>query len=343
MATYISRFFPNSDPDRITIKELREFLALRIEENQNLEYKPRGILVKADNSIIQPQTQSHIVGFLALAKSVAGFANAEGGLLVLGVKEKVENFKGTISKIRPGAIAAIPPTVTREMIETNLLAKIQYPLEGLKIVPVRLGSRSQHCVYLVDVPQSTRPPHRVGELHYYQRYNFDVLAMHHYQIADLFGKRTRPNLHLVVSIKRRGTTTSSGRVTSQRGAVVFSIENIGPGTAKFPYLSLALPGTSRLSQFGVDGNGHEGLTRLPSSGPPGTVKFGAAFEIVIHPGTQLPVAALDIDYVPGHALSDILVNFELAAEGTELKRSTLFISGQTIVEELVGSPHLGAT
>jgi predicted HTH transcriptional regulator len=82
-------------------------------------------------------------GFEALAKALAGFANAEGGLLILGVREKPEKINGRLVKIRPGGIYALPlGTVTKEMIESKLRTLIQFPIDDLTIVPLRLSNRS---------------------------------------------------------------------------------------------------------------------------------------------------------------------------------------------------------
>lgn len=196
MASYLERFFGKARPDEITYDDFLAFHQQGVEEHQHLEYKPRGMLVRQDDTIIKPQPgRPHdIVGFSELAKSVSGFANAEGGLLVLGVKEEAEKHKGTVVKVRPGEISALPINVTREMIENRLIEKIQFHIDGIRIVPLRSSPTSSGFVYLIDVPQSIRPPHRVDELYYFQRYNFSTLEMKHFQIADLFGKRLVPDL-----------------------------------------------------------------------------------------------------------------------------------------------------
>ncbi len=38
------------------------------------------------------------------------------------------------------------------MIENELLAKIQYPIEGITIVSLRSSARSANFIYLIDVP-----------------------------------------------------------------------------------------------------------------------------------------------------------------------------------------------
>jgi hypothetical protein len=334
MPKFIERFFRKYKPEDITIQDVRDFIFQGIEENQNLEYKPRGLLVKGDNTILSASDPKQVIGFSALAKSIAGFANAEGGLLVLGIKEKTQRFKGTTVKVRPGPISPIPPSVTREMIEMQLATKIQFPIEGINIFPIRVGIRSNYSIYLIDVPQSTRAPHRVNELYYFQRYNFDVLQMHHYQIADLFGKRRKPYLQLQSTIVRGGNSSSGGTITVYHGRVVFSIRNTGMGIAKYPYLSIKLPKPYRISQYGVDGNGNEGLQRLVNVGPPEKVHFGSASELVIHPGTQLHVAAIEIEYRPGTTIQDFDIEYELTAEDIEITSSVLHIPGETIITEL---------
>ncbi len=211
MATYIERYFKKSDP---TYQDFLIFLRQRIEENQTLEYKPRGLLVYQDDSIVPDSAPGR--GFLTLAKIVAGFANAEGGLLVLGVKERPESFRGVKQRILPGSVSAIPLNVTREIIENQLLAKIQYPIDNLLILPLRSSTRSKHFVYLIDVPQSSRVPHRVNELYYYQRYNFSTIDMKHYQIADLFGKRIAPVLD-VLAERSQGLNEERGHITLNVG------------------------------------------------------------------------------------------------------------------------------
>ena len=194
MVTFLERYLKKSRTEDITYSDLDAFLQQDIEENQNLEYKPRGMLVRQDDSIIKSPNRWDVVGFSTLAKVVAGFANAEGGLLVLGVEELVEWYDKVPIKKRPGPISPLPISVTREQIENQLLAKIKQPIAGITIVPVYPDAT--HVIYLIDVPQSIQIPHRVDELFYYQRVNFSTHELQHFQIADLFGKRLAPDLEI---------------------------------------------------------------------------------------------------------------------------------------------------
>lgn len=228
MTSFLQRYLKKTKPEDITYKDVLHFLQQGVEEHQTLEYKPRGILVKQDNTIIKSSNPREIMGFAELAKTVAGFANAEGGLLVLGVKEKPEKYNGEVVKIRPGAISALPINVTREMIENELLAKIQYPIEGIAIVPLRSSARSLNFIYLIDVPQSIRAPHRVNDLYYFQRYNFSTREMKHFQIADMFGRRFSPDLYVEIQTMKKDSNEEQGLFT-----VYPVINNRGKAVAKY--------------------------------------------------------------------------------------------------------------
>lgn len=231
-AEFINRYL-NKLPKDLEWDDLRRFVAEGIEENLTLEYKPRGLLVDTNGAPIKPKNRNEVVGFAQLAKLVAGFANSAGGLLVLGVKEKPERYKGQVVKIRPGSFSEIPPTITREMIEHNLEAKIQVSIDELTIVPIRKTPNSKNCVFLIDVPPSVRAPHRVNELFYYQRHNFSTVEMQHYQIADMFGRRMRPDLEIAVTDISNKITAPENKQKTRSVRVTFLVINAGRAVAKY--------------------------------------------------------------------------------------------------------------
>jgi len=237
MAGYIDHYFEKSAKD-VTYSDLLSFLGQRIEEHQTLEYKPRGILVRENDSIIKPSSPTEISGFVALAKTIAGFANAEGGLLVLGVKERAEKYKGTTVKIRPGAVSPLPPTVSREMIENQMVALIQYPIQNIVIKVLHPGQKSKKAIYLIDVPQSRLAPHRVNESRYYQRYNFSTLEMKHFQIEDIFGRRQRPLVSASFGYQKRHTPDPQ---RLHKYELVIKLSNQGRSMASYVGLDFEFP------------------------------------------------------------------------------------------------------
>src|SRR2546427_10897538 len=97
---------------------LEAFLESAIEEGLNLDYKDIAAAANPDK----------------LSTIISAFANAEGGLLILGVTEKEElDEKGRVVKIRPGRITWGSKSVTREKIESMLIDRIRTWVSGLRL------------------------------------------------------------------------------------------------------------------------------------------------------------------------------------------------------------------
>jgi len=101
---------------------LEAFLESAIEEGLNLDYKD---IAAAEN----PDKLSTII---------SAFANAEGGLIVLGVAEKEEfDEREHVVRIKPGRIAWGSKSLTREKIESMLIDRIRPWVTGLRIHTIR--------------------------------------------------------------------------------------------------------------------------------------------------------------------------------------------------------------
>lgn len=316
MALFLERYLKKTRPEDITHQDFLQFLQQGVEEHQTLEYKPRGILVKQDNSIIKPSNPRDVLGFVELAKSVAGFANAEGGLLVLGVKEKPEKYKGDIVKIRPGAISALPLNITREMIENELLAKIQYPIEGITIVPLRSSPRSSNFIYLIDVPQSPRAPHRVNELYYFQRYNFSTQQMKHFQIADMFGRRLSPDLEIGIQ-RKPGLNEDRGHFTLHP-----LIYNRGQVVAKYATCIC-----------NVLSDSYKIMQSTWQKTDENRWQFATGFNSVIYPEIPFDTGSMEFEPLPNLRPGFLTLQFGLYAEGMVGKTYSIQISLIGIVQQ----------
>jgi hypothetical protein len=310
MISFLERFLKKARPDEITYQDFVSFLRQGVEEHQTLEYKPRGLLVKQDDTIIKPKFPQEVIGFTALAKSVSGFANAEGGLLILGVNERPEKYRGTLVKIKPGAINALPISITREMIENQLLAKIQPPIEGIKIVPLRSSPRSKKVVYLIDVPQSIQAPHRVNELYYFQRINFSTLEMKHFQIADLFGKRLAPDLDILIQKE-----PSDENLVKIR----FLIRNQGRAVAKYATCTCSVVGGTYEVQ----------VSDWPKSGD-NRWQFATGFNSVVYPEVPLDTGSFTYKLLENATVRLLILRIGLYAEGMTGKNYTFTIEPDNI-------------
>jgi hypothetical protein len=221
----------------------------------------------------------------------------------LGVEEKPENYKGSIVKVRPGIITPLPPNISREMIENNLLSKIQYPIPDLKIVTVKIGPRSKKYVYLIDVPQSKIAPHRVNEIYYFQRYNFTTFEMKHYQIADLFGRRLAPDLEIIIQSKN-GLNEDQGHFT-----LVPLIHNRGNTAAKYvTCICTILSGPYEIMQ-----------SRWNVRENKKVCQFSTGFNTVVYP--EVPTDSGYIEFKPKHkdTVEPLILSFKLYAEDMQGK------------------------
>src|SRR5437016_3366568 len=111
MTTYLDRFFNKVNPNEISYADFEKFLQSEIEENLNLDYKSGLLIVGWQRSHIvnnKLDNNKSDKGFSDLAKTIIGFANAEGGLLILGVQELPEVINGVRVKVRPGAVEPLP-------------------------------------------------------------------------------------------------------------------------------------------------------------------------------------------------------------------------------------------
>jgi hypothetical protein len=120
-----------------------------------------------------------------VARLVSAFANADGGLIVIGVATGTGAEKEVAAELTP---------VTRP---AERVEEIRAALPDL-VSPVPAGVEFRHIgdeagYVLIHVPASAAPPHmNVNDHRYYQRYGSRTLPLEHYQVADLMGRRNNP-------------------------------------------------------------------------------------------------------------------------------------------------------
>jgi len=155
--------------------ELDSLIAGNPTENHRLEYKS-GLLLNASG-------WGHEV-----ARQVVSFANASGGLLVLGVDEATKQ------------IAPVTERLTKQRLSDILGDQVQQPLD-YRWLDMQEYDADGGFVYLLFVPCSDRPPHMVvgkgahrGK--YFWRSFEGCQVMLDQQVRDALGKRQRPDLRL---------------------------------------------------------------------------------------------------------------------------------------------------
>lgn len=299
---------------------LEQYLAEHQEENLHLDFKT----LAGPQFRVSNDKQN-------LAKALSGFANSDGGIIVWGVDAR----KNSDSFDCAGSLKPIPGVASLVSRLNSLTSDMVNPsVDGIQHRVVHQNADSSGFAATL-VPRSDAGPHmaKAGLDRYYKRSGDSFLKMEHFDVADMFGRRARPSLALFHTIKTAGTKHVGDR-TVVLLRVVLGIENSGRGTARAPYMAVKAEPPFKVSQYGVDGFGRDGLLRLASHDP-SYVKFGGMADTVIHPNTSLEVLTLVGDYdcsaSPG---IDLSVPYELTAEGVELMREELLIRSDEIIEAL---------
>ncbi len=133
-------------------------------------------------------------------------ANADGGMIIYGIKEKDH---------LPDCLDAgiCNNTINREWIENILLSNISPSISNVQII--QIPKNVDFSYYVLDIPKSFNGPHQSSCKRYYKRYNFKSCPMDDYEINDIRLRHTKIE-HLV-----------SVDIEVDRGLFCLVIENIG--------------------------------------------------------------------------------------------------------------------
>lgn len=176
--TYIESLFkvPGSS---LTIDNVNSLITGHQEENLHLEFK------SGDYFELKHRED--------LTKAVASFANSDGGVLILGIKEKSEKNNGyyySYAESIEGIIA--DATHTKESLENILTSTIWPKIDNLEIYKVEIEGKN---VFILEIPKSDRAPHMASDHRYYKRHNFQKQPMENYEVEDaMLGRRKIPKL-----------------------------------------------------------------------------------------------------------------------------------------------------
>jgi hypothetical protein len=250
-----------------------------------------------------------------IAKAACGFANGDGGVIVIGMKAKAGPNKDD-----PDQIQATEPVADTTLVKTRLQDLIGQFIEpgisGVRVNEINGPAGAKSGFVTVLVPATDGLPCRSRkDWKFYQRISSGTYPMEYFQIADMFGKRQRPVLELhLVEGPVEGTGASRYRLFH------LGITNAGRAIAKYPGLRYknvkGMPRTMVLqnSAFGLP-------MRYEVTD---WFIFGGGADHVIYPGETLLIAklhqaGLEDYYPPRFVFPRWDISVQLSAEGTETK------------------------
>ncbi len=227
-----------------------------------------------------------------LGKTLSGFANIEGGVLVFGVHAKDLGKK-------PDRVQSICPfddaARFQAAVERNIPNLTDPPIGGVKVERIEDPDKPGTGVVAVHVPLSLGGPHRVingpAEItdRYYMRTASQTVNMPHAVLASMFSRNAQPALQLV------GRWTTGARQGTQLTALklVLNLRNSGRGAARQPaiqvYQNELLSSNELIALVDADVPGWNVTAQQPYKNNPGFVTMRSDPRVIIYPGEDTPI------------------------------------------------------
>jgi hypothetical protein len=215
-----------------------------------------------------------------LAKAACGLTNADGGVIVIGMKA------ASRPKDEPDDVTTRSPVKDTSLVRSRILGLISNLVEpgipgiDAREIPESPGASSGFVVVLV--PKSDGSPRRSRKHRdFFIRVGSATIPMEYWQIEDMFGRRAHPKLSLHLSHKDRVEANYPNPSVPVRWFHL-ELHNEGRGIAKFPGLRFRRDMGFILSDAGADGEGNFGIPLRQSEKD--WIVFRGGMDDVIYPG-----------------------------------------------------------
>ncbi len=281
---------------------------------------------------------SRIKGYMSQALS--GFANSDGGVLILGLTAKSE------SRDEPDIIIRVKPFPRYETAASAVRALVGdavMPIVSGVLVSSVPGATDGYGYVKILIPASDGGPHRailkeVGEREYWKRSVGSFYRMEHFDIADMLGRRRRPDL-------RVEWRPIAGKINGDDGELrlVLTLVNEGRGIARFPMLQVDLSKPLVMFEYGLDGNRRHGLEwrRLSVGSTSNRHAFVGTEGHVVHPGVPFDVTVVTGVSIRRHADQpweyfprELVIPYRVAAEEMAVRDGSIRIDVEAELERI---------
>jgi hypothetical protein len=256
----------------------------------------------------------------SIAKAACGFANATGGVIVIGMSARSTG-------------ANMPDVVVAEKHVSDMgavgsaaldiiLKQVEPGIEGIQIKNVPNKTRSKSGFVLVYVPESEGSPQRsVIDSKFYVRIASGTLPMAYFQIEDRFGRR--PHARLIVEVKHERIAQAVFQPGVQERYIAVRISNEGRGLARFPAV--------RCQRVKGVGHPHNLTGIVPiwamSQANSEWVSFRGGANDVVYPGESFQVVTLvqmrqPVGNSPINSFPEVTITTEAVCDGMPPHRQT---------------------
>jgi hypothetical protein len=210
---------------------INEIIAERREETLHLEFK-----TLSSNSGLNRDDRKMI------AKAVCGFANAEGGLLIVGIgTTKIDGIDTAsniipirgLNRVRNLVIAAVPELLSPQH-------------NSISVHAIMASSGSDEGFILIEIPPSDNRPHMsISEQRYFRRGSDGTRVLVHGEIRELMFATREGALEMRCGI-RPGVATGDLRFDIR---LILNIRNVGRVPVTAPFVRIEQPGWTVLAEL----------------------------------------------------------------------------------------------
>jgi|SRR5580658_3084373 hypothetical protein len=221
------------------------------------------------------------------AKATCGLTNAEGGVLIVGMKARA------VSKDEPDLVDSAKPVADTSAVKSRILdlvgQLVEPGIEGVQTAEVNDPPGSKSGFVTVYIPASEGSPRRSKkDWKFYLRIGSGTFPMEYFQIEERFGKRPPPQLELY--LEPDGFERYHFAPLEPVRSFVLGLTNLGAGIAKFPSIRFRRSSGLVVNHFGINGSMGFGLPQRPSENE--WTAFRGGVDEVIYPGEILGITKL---------------------------------------------------
>lgn len=181
-----------------------------------------------------------------LSKSLSGFANSGGGVVIWGVRTK-KSDGGDQARAPQADLDAV--TLADE-IQRRLANSVEPLVPGVLVQPLPRRLRGRIGFVKMLIRESDARPHRgllADERHYYQRSGAEFHIISHAVLRDMFAAARTPSLtcRLANPSERDEPVVRKRHPTGDfRARLWIVVQNEGRGTAQYPSVEMAFSGSN---------------------------------------------------------------------------------------------------
>jgi hypothetical protein len=205
-----------------------------------------------------------------LGKSLSGYSNAEGGLLIWGIRTEKQSGVDVAAEITPISNLSTFHSKVRSLIGGYLSSQN----DTVSTIAISKQGAVDCGIVVVCIPKGENRPYRANAPNthnYYRKTSESILRMEHYEIADLFAATRSPALAVRKILRKNGYSDKS----HQEFELSFWIINEGVIGAEQPFIWISHPPRvpiSNVGPFNYPSTTHlDGQTKLYS--PPSFTLF----------------------------------------------------------------------